>query len=274
MVIRGCNLSCEGCTTFSDLKHSGYTTWDQGRRWLQPWTERLELPAIGFMGGEPLMNPDIKSWIHGVRDLLPQSQIRFVTNGLLLHKHWDVFELLRNIKNSVFKISYHVNDSGLDLNIQKIFDSGAWIPVQEFGIDRWLDREHNFRFQIAKPDRFLRTFKNNYENMMPHNSDPRQAFECCVQQRCPLLFENKIFKCGTVGLTPQLLKRFGNPNQEQWQPYLVDGLTIDSSDQDIENFVNNFGKPHSICRQCPSQQDQYSFVDHRVTVRFKNDQPR
>lgn len=274
MVIRGCNLSCEGCTTFSDLKHSGYLTWQQGREWLEPWTHRLDLPAIGFMGGEPLMNPDIKSWIKGVRELLPNSQIRFVTNGLLLHKHWDVIELLRDLGNTIFKISYHVEDTQLDSQIKKIFEWCHWEPVHEFGIDRWLDRKHDFRFQLAKPTRFLKTFKNNYDNMMPHNSDPKKAFESCVQQRCPLLFEGKIFKCGTVGLTPDLLKRFGNPNKSQWEPYLVSGLGVDSSDQEIEQFVNNFGKPHSICRQCPTLEDLDSFVDHRATVRFKNDSSR
>jgi hypothetical protein len=170
----------------------------------------------------------------------------------------------------VFKISYHVEDPTLDQQIEKMLSWCDWEPVHEFGIDRWVDRKHDFRFQMAKPTRFLKTFKNNYENMMPHDNNPAEAFESCVQQRCPLLFENKIFKCGTVGLTPILLERFGNPNLDQWAPYVDHGLDIGSSDQEIEKFVNNFGKPHSICRQCPTQQDQDSFVDHRATVRFKN----
>ena len=28
-------------------------TWAEGRSWLEPWLEHVELPAIGYMGGEP-----------------------------------------------------------------------------------------------------------------------------------------------------------------------------------------------------------------------------
>ena len=31
-------------------------------------------------------------------------------------------------------------------------------------------------------------------------------------------------------------------------------------------YLNNFGKPHSICRQCPSQKDKDSLIDHRINV--------
>jgi molybdenum cofactor biosynthesis enzyme MoaA len=108
MLIRTCNLSCQGCTTFSDLKYQGYITWAQGRAWLEPWIKRIELEGIGIMGGEPLINPEIREWLTGLRELMPNTQIRFNTNGLLLEKHWDVVDLLQQLGNTVFKISQHV----------------------------------------------------------------------------------------------------------------------------------------------------------------------
>lgn len=268
MLIRTCNLSCEGCTTFSDLKYQGYTTWTQGREWLEPWINRITLEGVGVMGGEPLINPQVREWLRGLRELLPDTQIRFVTNGLLLDRHWDVVDLLHKLGNSVLKISQHVNTPELASVIQRVYDSYDWQPVHEFGIDRWATT-NQFRFQIAQPKTFLKTFRNDYANMEPHNNTPADAFEQCVQKRCPLLYNGRLYKCGTVGLTPELLDRYNRPNWAQWQPYIIPGLDSTCSDSELEQFVNNFGKPHTLCRQCPSSKDLTSLIDHSLTVVLK-----
>jgi len=268
MIIRPCNLSCQGCTTFSDLKWTGYTTWQEGKSQIQPWLSRLKFQGWGVMGGEPLMNPDLKNWIHGIRDLMPETQIRVVTNGLLLEKNLWLVDLLHEIGNSTFKISVHVNDSVVQEQIEKIKKRFAWNPVTEFGIDRWITG-NEFRFQIAEPKQFVKTFVGSYENMSPHNSLPSEAFSMCVQQRCPMIYNGLLYKCGTAGLTPDLLTRFNYPNRAQWEPFLNQGLAPDCSDQDLQKFVNNFGLPHSICRQCPSQKDTKSILNHLSTVSKK-----
>ena len=268
MVIRGCNLSCSGCTTFSDLQHSGYVQWNTGKQWLKPWIDRLEIKAVGIMGGEPLMNPQINDWLLGIRKEFPLAQIRFVTNGLLLHKHWDIVNLLDSLGNSVLKISYHINDNRLDTVIDRIFKSRKWSPINEWGIDRWYS-ESGFRFQISKPTRFLKTFRGDFENMLPHENLPQEAFKICVQKKCPLLYQGKIYKCATSALTPELLNRMGKPNYTQWLPYLHAGLDPNCTDQDLMRFIENFGKPLSSCRQCPSLSDIDSLLDHTKTVMFK-----
>jgi organic radical activating enzyme len=268
MIIRGCNLSCEGCTTFSDLKHAGYQTWEQGLAELEPWTQRLQIEAIGFMGGEPLMNPAVRDWIQGMRDLLPNAQIRFVTNGLLLHRHMDVIDLLHTVGNSVLKISQHVDDPVLINTIQEIHKKFNWEPVFEYGNNRW-KTSNEFRFQVNRPERFLKTFQGSYSNMRPHNSNPAEAFDACVQQRCPMLYRGRIFKCGTVALTSDLLSQFAYPNINEWKPHLDKGLGADCEDFELERFIDNFGKPHKLCVQCPTKNDIASFVDHRKTVVFK-----
>lgn len=268
MIIRSCNLSCEGCTTFSDLKWSGYIPWEQGKEWIEPWTKRLEIQSWGVMGGEPLMNPDLPQWLEGIRKLLPEAQIRIVTNGLLLDKHQWIIDTLHDLGNSILKISYHLPDERVDANIDQIMNRFDWKPVHEFGIDRWLsDRE--FRFQVSRPTQFLKTFQGPYNDMRPHDNTPSDAFEICVQKRCPMLWNGRIYKCGTVGLMPSLLERFNWPNLDQWQPYIDAGISPECSDQELESFVTNFGRPHRLCRQCPSTKDLSSLIDHTITVKRK-----
>jgi organic radical activating enzyme len=263
-----CNLSCAGCTTFSDLDHRGYMTWAQARQQIEPWLERLDIQAFGFMGGEPLINPDLRAWLVGIRELMPNTQIRFITNGLLLERHWWVVDLLDQLGNSVLKISKHVNDPRIDSAISQVFASRKWVAIKEFGIDRW-HSPSGMRFQIASPTRFLKTFQGDYHDMRPHDNNIHDAFDVCVQQRCPLLHDSRLYKCGTAGLTPKIVQRHGMPNSALWQPYLTKGLDSDCSDRELDKFINNFGKPHAICRQCPSSKDHMSMLDHTKTVKFK-----
>ena len=268
MVINSCQLACKACATFSDLKHSGYVTWEQGKEQLLPWIERIDLECVGIMGGEPLMNPELTQWLVGLRKLLPNTQIRLPTNGLLLHKHMDLVDLMNDIGNCILKISYHVDNTTLRRIVKQIINSYDFRPVTEYGINRW-STPNNFKFQINNPTTFLQSFKNDYTNMAPHDSNPKDAFNICVCQRCAFLHDNKLFKCSIAGLTPELHRRFHEPNKEEWTPYLNTGLSVDCSESALESFVRNFGNPHAMCRQCPTEKDTASLINHKKTVEFK-----
>ena len=268
MVINSCQLSCKACATFSDLKHSGYVTWEQGKQQLLPWLKRLDLECVGIMGGEPLMNPELKKWLVGLRELLPNAQIRLPTNGLLLHKHMDLVDLMNDIGNCTLKISYHVDNTTLRRIVKQIIGAYDFSPVTEYGINRW-STPHDFKFQINNPTKFLQSYKNDYVNMEPHDSNPKDAFDICVCQRCAFMHDDKLFKCSIAGLTPLLHKRFNEPNKEAWAPYLDTGLSVDCTDSELESFVRNFGNPHAMCRQCPTKKDAASLVDHKSSIEFK-----
>ena len=98
--------------------------------------------------------------------------------------------------------------------------------------------------------------------MEPYHSDPTQAFRACIQKTCPLLYNGRIFKCSTAGLLKDTLARFNYPNLDQWQMYITNGIGPEDSNKDIKEFINNFGKPNSICSQCPTTAE----IDHYSTV--------
>jgi len=268
LVTRPCNLACTGCSTFSDLEHKGYSRWENEKDFIEAWANRLDIQAWGVMGGEPLMNPYLKDWVTGIRELLPDAQIRIVTNGILLERHWDLVELLSEIGNCILKITVHIDDDRINNVINKIKASWNWQPVYEFGIHRW-KIDNDFKFQITHPDVYYKTFVGEYENMRPHNNDPVNAFSVCSQQRCPMIYKGKLYKCGTAALTQEILERFNKPNWDKWEPYLNKGLDINCSDLELQQFSDNFGKPHQICRQCPTNKDIGSIIPHKINVKFK-----
>jgi organic radical activating enzyme len=266
MITQACNLSCEGCTNYSDLKHSGYVSWTQGRDWLEPWLDKLHIPDFGIIGGEPLINPELEQWVSGLRDLMPESQLRLTTNGLLLHKWPQLLDLINYVGNCVFKVTVHVDDDALEQEIAKIFQSQTWEPVVEHGILRWRNT-HGVRLQINRPQTFLKTYLGTYADMAPHHSRPADAFAACVQKTCPLLYQGKIYKCSTSALLADTLNRFNRPNWAQWEPYIESGIESDSPPHVISNFVDNFGQLHLQCGQCPDS--LASPLTHRITVKRK-----
>jgi hypothetical protein len=268
MATQVCNLSCHGCTNYSDMKHVGYVTWADAKQQLESWLAMLEIPDFGIMGGEPLINPEIHQWLMGVRQLMPKSQIRFTTNGVLLDRHFDTVDLCHDLGNTVFKITVHENDPTVEAVIDRIFSSYAWKPIREFGIDRWITN-NDFRLQINRPERFIKTYQGTYNTMMPWSSAPAESFAYCVQKTCPLLYQGSIYKCSTQALLKPTLDRFGNPNHGSWAPYLIDGIRPTDGHDMIQQFVENFGKPHDICAMCPTAQDQAAVIEHQITVKRK-----
>jgi hypothetical protein len=212
------------------------------------------------MGGEPLINPEINQWIRGLRELLPTSTIRFSTNGELLDRHLDVLETAHEAGNFVFKITAHRHSERVEAVIERIFNMYKWEPVFEYGIYRFRTG-NNLRFQVNRPQTFLKYYRNDYANMMPYSSDPKEAFDICMQQRCPLMFEGRMYKCSTLGGLNQTLDRFGITDPV-WDAYRHYSISPSSSAKDIEAFLKNYGKPHAVCAMCPTAKDAEATILH------------
>lgn len=265
MITQVCNLSCTGCTNYSDLEHKGYVRWDEGKQRLESWLERIEIPDFGIIGGEPLINPQWRRWLYGIRELMPDSQIRFTTNGLLLRKYPDIINEMIEVGNVVFKITAHTDD--VDEFIRKTLATQTFEHIEEYGIKRWRGA-NNMRFQINRPERFIKTYRGTYETMRPYRSVPALAFDNCCQKTCPLLHNGRIYKCSTAGLLRETLERFNRPLVE-WQDYLHDGIDTDCNDLELDMFITNFGQPAIICGQCPTSNDIESSIMHADTVLYK-----
>jgi hypothetical protein len=71
---------------------------------------------------------------------------------------------------------------------------------------------------------------------------------------------------------PDALARYGSPNKDQWDQYFNNNTNgsvgLESSAEDIQQFADNFGQPHMICRQCPTSQDD-CYVPHSRLVKFR-----
>jgi hypothetical protein len=270
MITYACNLSCVGCTNYSDYNTRGWVAWDQGQQWISDWLERVDIPDFGIIGGEPLMNPEVVDWIYGVRSLLPDSQIRFTTNGVLLERNPKALTALMEIGNCVIKLSVHQPHKFYTQQaIKTLLELTEWQPIKEHGMQRWIG-PNQMRLQINFPQQFVKSFRGQFYNMLPHDSNPAEAFAECVQKTCPLLYNGRIYKCSSIALLDQVLGDWKRNKEVTWQPYLdYQGIGMDSSASDIQKFIKQFGQPETICTMCPTSANSESIVNHPLTTMSK-----
>jgi len=272
MVTYACNLSCAGCTNYSDYNMKGSVKWTQGKQWIEDWLDVVDIPDFGLIGGEPLLNPELEEWIYGCRELMPDSQIRFTTNAVTFLENTQVLDWCADIGNCVFKFSIHENAEYAQSSIDYVFSKYNWQPIVEHGINRWIG-PNNVRFQINKPTTFVKSFKGSYGNIYPHCNNPEDAFTICVQKTCPLLYNGKIYKCSSIALLDRVLLDWQQPVTENWVPYASEysPLRVSSTAEEINQFIENFGKPARICQMCPSAADLDSIIDHTLNVLTKKE---
>ena len=71
-------------------------------------------------------------------------------------------------------------------------------------------------------------------------------------------------------MTREAWSAHGSPNAKAWVNYFdnfINGsIGLDCTDIDVENFIENFGKAHLICQQCPTVLDSEAFIKHRIKV--------
>lgn len=268
MLTYACTLSCANCTNYSDYgMKGGYVKWDTAKVWLEHWFSRMEIKAFGFIGGEPLLNPELETWIREFRKLYPNTNLMIVTNAQLIMKNLWLLDTIKELGNISLKFSNHIPTAEYIKQAIAAVDSRfTWTSITRSGEEvEYYDRNTKVTFQVATQPYFLKTYKGNYGNMKPYKNNPIEAFHICSQTLCPLMFEGKLFKCSSLGVLNKVLSDHNQNNDLDWKWYLEQYLDIDCSDKELLAFINNYNKPHKVCSMCPTEKDKAAF-DHFSNV--------
>lgn len=88
-----CNLNCRGCDHFSPLAESQFADFTSLSMDFARLSMLFESKAdvINFMGGEPLLHPEIEKFMIMARKNFPTARIEITTNGLRLMKMPESF---------------------------------------------------------------------------------------------------------------------------------------------------------------------------------------
>lgn len=117
VIIRSCQLSCEGCCTFSNHKEiNGLVDVNEYADSLKFWSKYIKAGKIHLFGGEPTMHPQLLEWVRLVRSCWPnnvtndkgqQLPIWISTNGYYLDKLFDHIDELFLENSMCLSITHH-----------------------------------------------------------------------------------------------------------------------------------------------------------------------
>lgn len=244
-VVDHCNLNCKGCAHFSNIYDNNYVDIEQYKTDIKTISEKFNVYYFRILGGEPLLHPNLKQIIEITRQLLVNTKIVIVTNGLLIPRlSEDVMQLIADndimISISLYKPTYEKLDNILDIltnyNIKFLINDDYFGPIGPIE-----------KFQTS-----LALEKKSFEN----NSD-----KVCTGRFCIFLRNGKISKCYYPLLIEILNKKYGT-NFELSENDYVDISNIKNGWDMIEQLNDRI----PFCDYCREEIYEFDWESQ-----FKND---
>lgn len=97
-----CNLNCKACCHFSSITTRDFPDYDEWHEGIRQLKKRIpHINDIHLLGGEPLLNPELKQYVIQTRELYPESKMEIISNGILVRQmSMELIECLRenNVK--------------------------------------------------------------------------------------------------------------------------------------------------------------------------------
>ena len=219
-IVEHCNLNCKGCSHFSNICEQKFI--DVGI--LGRHFDRLNklfgfIYSICILGGEPLLHPDIIDIIEYTRRKFPISQIRIVTNGLLLDKMPEDFFKACHKNNILIYISKYPPVTNKIKEIKKI--------LSEFKVKHFISAT-------------IRTFSAKLNSKGDSNKDI--SFKDCRHRECVMLKDDKIYICPIAAYINKYNKYF---NKNISEPK---GINIYSSS--VKQIIDYLKTPEETCKYC------------------------
>ena len=254
-VINSCNLKCFGCNHLTDYGYGGAFAAKELVEWIRPWKERLYFKRINLLGGEPLLNSNLKEICINYRKMFPpdQTKLRIVTNGILIKKCLWIKELIQKYQVH-FLVSPHVITAGAtnDARIGQVKEGLAllekWAANTPGRIEtRWagpVDVKKRLNFQVF--------YQGSGKNIKPfeHNDMAGSKKHCTCKTL--QLYKSRLYKCAPIAYIKEVLKKIGKANDPDWKPYLkYEPLAPDCSAAELKHFMMQQPLPDWTCKMCP-----------------------
>lgn len=245
-VAHACNLRCEGCNHYANYALAGVVALSEGRAWLEAWSERVAPVHFSFLGGEPLINPELSEYLRLARRLWPHSRLRLVTNGLLLGRRTDLWEALGETRTRL-TVSIHSRDAAYRARLDPLLERArAEASARGFSVE-----ERN------SVDGWYRPYRGVGASMKPFaDGDPSGSWRSCASRHCVTLQDNALWKCPPIAHLPRVAAKFELWRDPDWSLSLAyQPLPVNASDDELRAFFAR--GPEPVCGMCPSRPERF-----------------
>lgn len=219
-----CNLNCKNCSMFSGLVKkpvfSDYQKTAAGIEQLKKFFNHIKVFRI--LGGEPLLNPELDKYIELVRNIFPYTDIRIITNGILVRRmNQKLIDSLKQNDASIYVTCYPALVKTID-------------DIHDFFHDRAI--KHSISYTITN-------FRKIYNAQGTSNS-VLTFKQCTWKGCCANLKEGKISACFTPFVIHYLAENFAlKINDSGTIDLFEEGLTINK-------IMERLKTPFDLCRYC------------------------
>ncbi|WP_442511658.1 radical SAM protein [Novipirellula sp. SH528] len=247
----GCNLSCQQCSHYSNLRLAGKlpTPADARREYLS-WSNRVRPHRFALLGGEPLLNPHLIEHLRLARQYWPDSNLMLVTNGFFFDRHPELPATLVDT-NCRLEVSQH----GTHQPYMDRFNAAKRTVWQ------WRADYPAIQIKIRQSHRgWMRQYRVEDGKPMPFNSKPESAYRICMQKTCTQLFRESLWKCPALAyhaLVEQRLKLETIPAWQLFRDYKA--CPASATDEELRTFVQSKAIPQ--CGLCPSKRVPFKHRD-------------
>ena len=235
----GCNLSCKGCNHFSNyFSPASKLDTDALLGDIRVILPRLDIDRVSIIGGEPLLNPRCEEILHECRSHT-RNAVYLYTNGLLLLQNESWIRRALDDPQIYLRVSVHLPEV-VDI-IKKFNHPKVLVTEHHTGKDRWFD-------SIRKRDGKVYPYTHN---------NISKSYKICS---CPnaQLYNGRLWKCPNTAFLRELLSVTGQSDDDEWQDYIVDGVPVDCSDDELTKFCTNSRIAENVCNMCTAKPLHFS----------------
>lgn len=261
-----CNLTCEDCNRFNNHNFKGWQDWKQYQSVYQRWAEYIDIQQIVVLGGEPLLNPTVMDWIHGLSDIWKRN-VQILTNGTRINHVSGLYQVLLETNNWL-GISLHDQNylPELEQEIRKFMTGRVRIVDKTFRGKKYdSDIEFWDSNLVCIPVWLQDEFMSSAVKLLPngkfglHASDPEKAHAICpiAQNKSYHFIRGKLYKCGPVALFPEFDQQhgFAITDAERHVMNAYEPLSVAEFEDRGRDFLDSIDDAIPQCRFCPEQEN-------------------
>lgn len=223
-----CNLNCKSCSHFSNLvSEKSFASIEQFKRDLIRLSELFSgIERIRLMGGEPLLNLELPSFVTVAREIFPYAEISIVTNGILIssirEKDWKIYK-----KNGI------------------VFDVSQYPPlVDSLNNNIEIIRKHEVKYHIGP---YIEKFFVNLSR--GGTEDYARAYnEYCLSKVCHFLRNGRLYACPRIPMAYEQQEKLGlNVSEKELHE---SSIGLYEKDLDGWKVLSKLYSPVPACRIC------------------------
>lgn len=234
-IVDHCNMNCKGCSHFANLAPK---TIPEFNEYVKDFIRLKELIPhifkVRIMGGEPLLNPELSSYIRLIKKVYPYTDLRVVTNALLIDKMDD--ELINTIVE---------NDVMLDISVYPLIEDKMDVILEKL-------KKHNIKIFIENVDSFKPILLEQEEKY------PFQKLQNCT---CINMKNGLLAPCPLPFTIGYFNDKFNNLYDKEFKVINIYG---DISGLDIKQQLL---EPFELCNYCAHYREDLPFFSWKQSVK-------